>query len=39
MYGHDTNATKKGNPWFTMPSEVRDNLITTIEKRQNYGQN
>ncbi len=27
------NATRKGNPWFTMPSEVKDNLIATIEER------
>jgi len=33
------NATRKGNPWFTMPLEVRDSLIATIEERQNYGQN
>jgi hypothetical protein len=28
----------KGNPWFTMPLKVRDNLITTIEENHNYGQ-
>jgi hypothetical protein len=33
------NATRKGNPWFTMPLEIRDSLIATIEERQNYGQN
>jgi hypothetical protein len=33
------NATRKGNPQFTMPLEVRVSLITTIEERQNYGQN
>jgi hypothetical protein len=33
------NATMKGSPQFTMPLEIKDNLIVTIEERQNYGQN
>jgi hypothetical protein len=33
------NAIRKGNPQFTMLLKVRDNLIATIEERQNYGQN
>ncbi len=29
----------KGNPCFTMPLKVRDNLIATIAEKHNYGQN
>jgi hypothetical protein len=30
------NATRKGNPRFTMPLHVRENLFSIIEERQSY---
>jgi hypothetical protein len=27
------NATRKRNPWFSMPSKVKESLIATIERR------
>jgi hypothetical protein len=31
-------TTRKGLPRFSMPIEVKENLITTIEKRRNYAE-
>jgi hypothetical protein len=30
------NATRKGNPRFTMPMHVKENILNIIEERQSY---
>jgi hypothetical protein len=31
-------TTRKGNPWFSMPLEVRENILAAIEEQQHHGE-